>query len=144
MYAGGIVLCSALNVLFMHPYMLSNLHIGMQLRVSVCSMIYRKALKLSKNALGETTAGQVVNLLSNDVGRLDLSVLFIHYLWIGPLECIVITYLMYREIGISSVIGVVFLLLFIPLQGKFTVSISVTVNVDFWGKARTANKPRQC
>lgn len=42
LYAGGIVLCSALNVLFMHPYMLSNLHIGMQLRVAMCSMIYRK------------------------------------------------------------------------------------------------------
>lgn len=66
LYAGAVVLCSAINVLFIHPYMLSQLHLGMKLRVAACSMIYRKSLRLSKTALGDTTAGQVVNLLSND------------------------------------------------------------------------------
>lgn len=83
----------------MHPFVLGQLHCGMKIRVAVCSMIYRKALKLSKNALGDTTAGQVVNLISNDVARLDLCIMFVHYLWVGPLETIVITYLMYREVS---------------------------------------------
>lgn len=82
----------------MHPYVLSQLHCGMKLRIAMCSMMYRKSLKLSKNALGETTVGQVVNLLSNDVSRLDLSIMFVHYLWVGPLETILVTYLMYREV----------------------------------------------
>jgi ATP-binding cassette, subfamily C (CFTR/MRP), member 4 len=69
LYAGAVILCTALNVLFMHPYMLSILHCGMKLRVAACSLIYRKTLRLSKNSLGDTTAGQIVNLLSNDVGR---------------------------------------------------------------------------
>lgn len=99
-YAGAVILSSVLNVILMHPYMLSQLHIGMKMRVAMCSMIYRKALRLSRNALGETTAGQVVNLLSNDVGRLDLSILFIHYLWVGPVETIIVTYLMYLEVRI--------------------------------------------
>lgn len=98
-YAGAVILTSALNVVLMHPFLLSQLHMGMKLRVSMCSMIYRKALRLSKNALGETTAGQVVNLLSNDVGRLDLSIIFIHFLWVGPLETIAVTYLMYLEVS---------------------------------------------
>lgn len=117
MYAGAVVLSSALNVIFMHPYVLSQLHCGMKMRVAVCSMIYRKALKLSKNALGDTTAGQVVNLLSNDVSRLDLSIMFLHYLWVGPAETAIVMYLMYLEIGVSAFIGVAFLLSFIPLQG---------------------------
>uniref|UniRef100_A0A182NJ65 Multidrug resistance-associated protein lethal(2)03659 n=1 Tax=Anopheles dirus TaxID=7168 RepID=A0A182NJ65_9DIPT len=125
LYAGAVVLCSAINVLFIHPYMLSQLHLGMKLRVAACSMIYRKSLRLSKTALGDTTAGQVVNLLSNDVGRLDLAVLFVHYLWIGPLETLVVTYLMYREIGISAIYGVLFLLLFIPLQAYLGKKTSV-------------------
>ncbi|XP_053675062.1 probable multidrug resistance-associated protein lethal(2)03659 [Anopheles nili] len=125
LYAAAVVLCSAINVLFIHPYMLSQLHLGMKLRVAACSMIYRKSLRLSKTALGDTTAGQVVNLLSNDVGRLDLAVLFVHYLWIGPLETLVVTYLMYREIGHSAVYGVLFLLLFIPLQAYLGKKTSV-------------------
>lgn len=83
----------------MHPFVLGQLHCGMKIRVAVCSMIYRKALKLSKNALGDTTAGQVVNLISNDVARLDLCIMFVHYLWVGPLETIIVTYLMYREVS---------------------------------------------
>jgi len=68
------------------------------MRVGLCSMIYRKALRLSQSALGDTTAGHVVNLMSNDVGRLDLATIFVHYLWVGPLETLFITYLMYREV----------------------------------------------
>lgn len=99
LYAGGVVACSALNVFIMHPYMLGTMHVGMQMRVGLCSMIYRKALKLSKTALGETTAGHIVNLISNDVGRLDLATIFVHYLWVGPLETLFITYLMYLEVS---------------------------------------------
>ncbi|XP_013098645.2 probable multidrug resistance-associated protein lethal(2)03659 isoform X1 [Stomoxys calcitrans] len=123
LYAMGVILCSAVNVLLMHPYMLGILHVGMKIRVAMCSMIYRKALRLSKTALGNTTSGQVVNLISNDVGRLDTSVIHMHYLWLGPVEIVIITYLMYREIGVSSLFGVAIMILFLPLQaylGKMT------------------------
>ena len=98
-YAAGLILCSALNVFIIHPYMLGTLHVGMKIRVGMCSMIYRKALKLSKTALGDTTSGQVVNLISNDVGRLDTSMIHMHYLWLGPIEIIIITVLMYMEVS---------------------------------------------
>ncbi|XP_017474881.1 PREDICTED: probable multidrug resistance-associated protein lethal(2)03659 isoform X4 [Rhagoletis zephyria] len=125
LYAVGVILFSAINVIVMHPYMLGTMHTGMKIRVAMCSMIYRKALRLSRTALGETTAGQVVNLISNDVGRLDLAMIFIHYLWIGPLETIFITYLMSIEIGVSASFGVAFMLLFIPLQGWLGKKTSV-------------------
>lgn len=99
LYAVGVILCSAFNVLFMHPYMLGMFHTGMKVRVAMCSMIYRKALRLSRTALGDTTTGQVVNLISNDVGRLDVSVIHTHYLWLGPVEIAVVTWLMYREVS---------------------------------------------
>lgn len=101
-----------------HPYMMGILHVGMKLRIACCSLIYRKALRLSKTALGQTTAGQVVNLLSNDVNRFDVCVLFAHQLWVGPVETIIITYLMYLQVGLAAVIGVLCMLMFIPLQCK--------------------------
>lgn len=96
--------------------MLTQLHVGMKMRIAACSMIYRKSLRLTKNVLGDTTTGQVVNLLSNDVSRLELAVLFVHYLWVGPLEVVIVFFVMYREIQISAIFGILFLLLFVPLQ----------------------------
>ncbi|KAL5284866.1 ABCC4.2 family protein [Megaselia abdita] len=125
LYAGGLLLCIVMNVLCTHSYMFGNIHLGMKIRVAMCSMVYRKSLKLSKTALGDTTSGQVVNLISNDVGRLDLIMLFVHYLWLGPTETIVVTYLLWREIGYASLFGVVFMLCFIPLQGYLGKKTSV-------------------
>lgn len=42
LYAGAVVLCSALNVFVVHPYMMAILHMGMKFRVACCSLIYRK------------------------------------------------------------------------------------------------------
>ncbi|KAB0802273.1 hypothetical protein PPYR_04459 [Photinus pyralis] len=116
LYAAGVVGCSLIIVFVTHPYMMGVLHVGMKMRVACCSLIYRKALKLNKTALGQTTVGQIVNLLSNDVNRFDVAVLFAHQLWVGPLETLVVTYFMYQEVGISAVLGMVFLLSFIPVQ----------------------------
>ncbi|KAL1140804.1 hypothetical protein AAG570_000732 [Ranatra chinensis] len=118
LYATGIILCSAITVLSMHPYMMGIMHIGMKVRVAACSLIYRKALKLSKTALGQTTVGQVVNLLSNDVNRFDIAFIFLHNLWIGPLQTCIVTYFLWQLIGgPASIIGLFSLLIFIPLQG---------------------------
>ncbi|CAD1479365.1 unnamed protein product, partial [Heterotrigona itama] len=117
LYAGGVVLCSAVLIFITHPYMLGVLHIGMKMRIACCTLIYRKVLRLSRTALGETTVGQAVNLLSNDVNRFDIALVQIHYLWIGPLETCIIAYLMYNEVDLSAFFGIVVLLLFIPLQG---------------------------
>ncbi len=82
-YAAGLIMCSFMNIMFAHGLMLANLSLGMKMRVAACSAIYRKALRLSKNALADTTSGQVVNLLSNDVSRFELIALFCHYLWVS-------------------------------------------------------------
>ncbi|XP_014088878.3 probable multidrug resistance-associated protein lethal(2)03659 isoform X1 [Bactrocera oleae] len=142
-YALGVILCNAINVLFRHPYMLGIQHIGMKVRIAMCNLIYRKALRLNRTALGGTTTGQVVNLISNDVGRLDTSIMHIHVLWVGPIEIAVVAVLMYREIGIASLFGVAVMLLFIPLQaflGKMTSKLRLRTALRTDERVRMMNE----
>lgn len=43
--------------------------------------------------------------------------MFLNYVWVGPLQTILVTYFLWQEIGVSSLLGVGTLLFFIPLQG---------------------------
>ena len=84
-----------------------------------------QSLNLQKSATSDGLHGKIINLLSNDVGKFDLALAFFHDLWKGPMECILLGYFIYIEIGISGIIGMAFLLCFIPLQawvGKKTAS----------------------
>lgn len=67
--------------------------------------------------MDQTSTGQIVNLMSNDVNRFDISLLYIPFVWIGPLETIVAVYFIWQEVGVSSLLGVGTLVIFIPLQG---------------------------
>ena len=48
--------------------------------------MHRKALRLSQASLRESSVGQMVNMLSNDVEKFDRALMFLHWLWIGPLQ----------------------------------------------------------
>ncbi|KAJ8918454.1 hypothetical protein NQ315_008151 [Exocentrus adspersus] len=142
-YSSLIVVASFINVLCIHSYLVYVFHLGMKLRVAVCSLIYRKALKLSKSSLAETTIGQMVNLLSNDVGRFDFATLHVHTLWIAPAETIVVMSLMYVYIGPTGLIGAVFLLLFIPFQmymGKKTSQFRLRTAIRTDERVRLMNE----
>ncbi|XP_025190824.1 multidrug resistance-associated protein 4-like, partial [Melanaphis sacchari] len=117
MYAFGLLLNMLANIILHHYSEVEMLHLGMKIRVACCSAIYKKALKLSRASLCETTIGQVVNLISNDVNRFDTAFRFIQFLWIGPLQTILVTYFLWQEIGVSSIIGVTAFLALVPLQG---------------------------
>jgi ATP-binding cassette subfamily C (CFTR/MRP) protein 4 len=83
-----------------------------------------QVLRLSMTALGDTIAGQVVNLMSNYVNQYDVAVVFLHYLWISPIETFIVTYFMWNGVGPSAALGVASYLLFISLQGDSFININ--------------------
>lgn len=80
---------------------------------------------LGHTALGETTVGQVINLISNDASRFDTTLPGIQYLLIGPVQTVIVTYLVWREIGIASLVGVLTLFILIPVQGLKQIEINL-------------------
>ncbi|XP_046392414.1 ATP-binding cassette sub-family C member 4-like isoform X2 [Ischnura elegans] len=81
-----------------------------------CNGYLCEALRLSKYSLGNTTVGQIVNLMSNDVNRFDFSLIFAHYIWMAPLNTVLITVILWFKLGVSALVGVAAMLLTIPLQ----------------------------
>ncbi|XP_076004891.1 ATP-binding cassette sub-family C member 4-like isoform X3 [Genypterus blacodes] len=118
-YAVGLSVCTICMTLIHHPYSYLLQRTGMRIRVAMCHMIYRKALCLSSEAMGKTTTGQIVNLLSNDVIRFDDLTLFLHDLWAGPLVVAVVVGLLWMEIGPSCLAGIVVLMFLMPTQSMF-------------------------
>jgi len=116
LYAMGIVICMLVPVITFHPFIFYIFQVGTKLRLALSGLIYRKVLQVSKSSSNDGLRGRAINILSNDLGRFDVALCFLHDTWKGPMESILIGFLMYREIGISAVIGVSFMLSFIPLQ----------------------------
>ncbi|XP_072332338.1 ATP-binding cassette sub-family C member 4 isoform X2 [Scyliorhinus torazame] len=124
-YAAGITLCTLFLAILHHLYFFHVQRTGMKLRVAMCHMIYRKALRLSNVALAKTTTGQIVNLLSNDVNKFDQVTIFLHFLWVGPLQAIAVVALLWQEIGPSCMAGMAVLLILMPTQTIFGKWFSV-------------------
>ncbi|XP_043334064.1 ATP-binding cassette sub-family C member 4-like isoform X7 [Cervus canadensis] len=115
-YATVLSACVLVWAVLHHLYFYHIQRVGMRLRVAVCHMIYRKALRLSSSAMGKTTTGHIVNLLSNDVNRFDQVTMFLNYLWVGPLQAIIVTALLWMEIGMSCLAGMAILVVILLLQ----------------------------
>lgn len=93
---------------------------------------FYQSLRLSQKALGETTIGQMINIISNDVGRFDLLFPYLHYLWVGPLAMIITTALLYYVIGLASLVGLVVLFILVPVQRNIFLFLVIcqSPNID--------------
>uniref|UniRef100_A0A914SJF1 Uncharacterized protein n=1 Tax=Parascaris equorum TaxID=6256 RepID=A0A914SJF1_PAREQ len=52
--------------------------------------------------------------------KLVKSFLFVHFLWLSPLILISYTYMLWQEIGVSSLAGFGALVILVPIQGYFS------------------------
>ncbi|XP_076603001.1 ATP-binding cassette sub-family C member 4-like [Chaetodon auriga] len=117
--AACISLTSIALALLHHLYFYHVQRAGMKIRVAMCHMIYRKALCLNSKAFAKTTTGQIVNLLSNDVNKFDEVTLYLHFLWIGPLQAATVLVLLMHTIGPSCLAGMAVLCILMPVQIMF-------------------------
>ncbi|CAB3237262.1 unnamed protein product [Arctia plantaginis] len=102
---------SILTSLLLNHVGLSQGRVGMRVRIASCSLLYRKILKLDRTGLSKTEAGQVINLMSNDVNRFDFVSLFLNYLWVMPIVVPVVSFLVWQHVkwAVFAALTVIFL-----------------------------------
>ncbi|XP_011877750.1 PREDICTED: multidrug resistance-associated protein 4-like isoform X2 [Vollenhovia emeryi] len=121
-YIACMVLCNIISVLIMHHTMMQSMQIGMRIRVSCSSLLYRKLLRLNRASMNQTGTGQIMNLLSNDVTRFDQLTQFVNYIWIMPVQIVIIGSIMWEKLGYSVLVGIGSLLIIaLVVQGIFSL-----------------------
>ncbi|KAJ8669835.1 hypothetical protein QAD02_001094, partial [Eretmocerus hayati] len=119
-WATALVLGVFLDCFVCHLCVQNLMHTGMKIRIACCSLLYRKILRAPVTFTeDQTSVGQVLNLLSNDVSRLDHAVYYAHYIWMAPLQAILVFYFLYKEVDLAASSGILLQLFFIPVLGLF-------------------------
>lgn len=70
----------------------------------------------------DVSPGQVVNLVSNDVGRFEQVNICINFLWSGPMQTIIVAFLLYNELGYLGFAGMSIIAFVATLQSKLISS----------------------
>ncbi|KAK5901716.1 hypothetical protein CesoFtcFv8_007047 [Champsocephalus esox] len=98
----GLCLLFTARFLLLQPAIFGLHHLGMQIRIALFSLIYKKTLKLSSRVLDKISTGDLVSLMSAHLNKLDESLGLAHFVWITPLQCILCVGLLWELIEVNG------------------------------------------
>jgi ATP-binding cassette subfamily C (CFTR/MRP) protein 4 len=124
LYAIAICISAILQAIIQQQIMFRNTRIGMRIRNTLSSILYKHLLTINTAALHKTTAAQTINLVANDAGKFEEFTLFMHAVVLAPLEALVMFGLVWWNIGLPTVFGYAVLVLLAPLQLIFSRQFS--------------------
>lgn len=116
MIAGSMFVVSVTQTAFLHQYFQRAFDLGMKIKTSLTSIIYNKALVLSNETKQESNTGDIVNLMSVDVQRLQDLVQNLQIIWSGPFQIVLCLYSLHGLLGNSMWAGVGIMVVMIPLN----------------------------
>nr|ADB88766.1 cystic fibrosis transmembrane conductance regulator splice variant [Rattus norvegicus] len=120
----GLCLLFIVRTLLLHPAIFGLHHIGMQMRIAMFSLIYKKTLKLSSRVLDKISIGQLISLLSNNLNKFDEGLALAHFIWIAPLQVVLLMGLLWDLLQFSAFCGLgllIVLVIFQAILGKMMV-----------------------
>ncbi|XP_032726603.1 cystic fibrosis transmembrane conductance regulator isoform X1 [Lontra canadensis] len=112
----GLCLLFVMRTLLLHPAIFGLHRIGMQMRIAMFSLIYKKTLKLSSRVLDKISIGQLVSLLSNNLNKFDEGLALAHFVWIAPLQVTLLMGLLWDLLQASAFCGLAFLIVLALFQ----------------------------
>ncbi|XP_041973788.1 ATP-binding cassette sub-family C member 4-like [Aricia agestis] len=120
-YAIGMMGLNLITALTHHHNSLFVNRFSLRVKIACSSIIYRKVLRMNQTSLSNVAAGKLVNLLSNDVARFDMAFMFLHYIWLVPVQVALVAYFLYEAAGYAPFVGLFgVVVLILPVQAALT------------------------
>ncbi|XP_012496395.1 PREDICTED: multidrug resistance-associated protein 7 [Propithecus coquereli] len=113
LYALGLAGGAVLGAVLQNQYGYEVGKVTLQARGAVLNILYRKALQLGPS---RPPAGEVLNLLGTDSERLLNFAGSFHEAWGLPLQVAITLYLLYQQVGVAFVGGLILALLLVPVN----------------------------
>ena len=117
----GIYLTLAVSVaqllmsLTLRHYFFTCYRVGIRLRTALLMAIYKKSLSIDSSYYNHHPIGQITNLMSVDVQRLQDAITFLHAIWYSFLQIGLALYFLWQQLGPSCLAGVAVILCSIPI-----------------------------
>ena len=90
--------------------------VGLKIRCSVVTTVYRKALRVSSVTSSKFSTGEIVNFMSTDTDRVVNFCPSFHAFWSLPFQVAVSLYLLHSQVGLAFLAGLGFAILLIPIN----------------------------
>lgn len=111
-------LCSARHTVIMT-------HFGLSIRNSLILAIYHKSLKISVGSRKVSSTGKIVNMFASDTQQLERLMNVLALIFIAPLQIAVALFLIYRQIGVATFVGLGVMILFAPISAFIFGALAV-------------------
>ena len=116
MYAALLALSAFAGSLCSCHFNLLMTELGIKVRAALVTAVYDKTVTVSRSSLATFSTGQIINFMSTDTDRVNNFGPSVHAAWSLPFQFTVTLVLLYQQVGVSFLAGVIITVLLVPIN----------------------------